>query len=268
MVFFLSFFFNLLVFRCLLISFTLQFLLNSVFVHLAPLLSQLHSGQRATWTLLSFEKSPPSSEQKQISVVWWGLFFWSRRMGSKTGFNSPHRVEKNPLKSEELKEVKWALCLCLALWSPGPGRLRIDQGRSGLDWGSSRGLWGDSPSWGPFPGQDTGLRAPWSCSRGRALTFLCLSCWGFPAPACGTSLPGGAWAAPPAQVCRQHCWNATNYYYYPVNWLPLCSQHFSRQRAGGSRCYSLSHNKCSCGDQRSRDCRDFFSFLFVPWKPQ
>lgn len=39
---------------------------------------------------------------------------------------------------------------------------------------------------------------------------------------------------------------------------------FSKQKAGGSRCYLLFHNKCcSCGDQRSRNCGAFFSFLFT-----
>lgn len=40
---------------------------------------------------------------------------------------------------------------------------------------------------------------------------------------------------------------------------------FSKQKAGGSRCYLLFHNKCcSCGDQRSRNCGALFPFYFFP----
>lgn len=70
---FFSFFFNLLVFRGLLVSFTLQFLLNSVLVHLAPLLSQLLCGQEPHGHLYPLKNHPQVLHENRI--LWFGGFF-------------------------------------------------------------------------------------------------------------------------------------------------------------------------------------------------
>lgn len=66
-------FFNLLVFRGLLVSFTLQFLLNSVLVHLAPPLSQLLSGQEPHGHLYPLKNHPRVLSENRI--LWLGGFF-------------------------------------------------------------------------------------------------------------------------------------------------------------------------------------------------
>lgn len=218
------FFFNLLGFRCLLVSFTLQFILNSVLVPLAPLLSQLLSGQEPHGHLYP-SKNHPQVLSKNRSL-WFPGFFevggWAVKWASIPS--------KTLLKSEELKEVKWALCLCLALWSPGPGRL--------MDWWliMARLGWIEDPTRIPgsrvLCGGSPFLESlPWG--RHRAQVSLELLCAQGRAPRPSPELPvslllwfssSSSWHIPhwTGKVCRQHWWNATN---YPVNWLPFGSQH-------------------------------------------
>lgn len=122
---------------------------------------------RATRAPLSSEKSSPSSEQKQNSVLW-GFFFWSRRMGS------------------------W-------IWNWWIWWGMVGGGTAGLDWAAFLFLVRSAGSSGGTP----------------LITLL-------------------------------------------IGFL-LVPSIFSKQKAGGSRCYLLFHNKCcSCGDQWSRNWGCFF----------
>lgn len=163
------FFLNLLVFRCLLVSFTLQFLLNSVLVHLAPLLSQLLSGQEPHGHFYPLKNHPQVLSKNRI--LWCGgVFFQIGGWTVKNWLQFPSEGEKIPLKSEEWEEVKWAVCP--ALGSAG----------SGADWGL---MWGFRDSflrllWVMIP--SGGLSIPCSCSWGSWLSPAGLfQLWQFPA---------------------------------------------------------------------------------------
>lgn len=143
-------------------------------------------------------------------------------------------------------------------------------GRWWHGWAGSRDftvLWGDSPSWRAFPGE--GLRFPWNWSAPRAelpgpapeVPVSLLLWFSHPAPARG-SFPahpsrGGVWAAPPVRSAGST--RGMPLIAVLIGFL-LVPSIFSKQKAGGSRCYLLFHNKCSCGDQRSRNCGGFFPF--------
>lgn len=201
------------------------------------------------------------------------LFFWSRRMGSKKGFSSPHRVKK-PSKIWGIKRLNELCASALHFDQLGlMDWLLIGAGVSGLDRGShtdscdSRVLWGDSPylenlPWGRHRAQVslellcTQGRAPRPCSWGSCVSPVVFQL--------------KLVAHPSLEESEQHLLvrSAGSTGGMPlitvlIGFLLVLSI-FSKQKAEGSRCYLLFHNKCcSCGTRDPRTL-GFFSFLFVP----
>lgn len=114
-------------------------------------------------------------------MVRWVFFFEVGGRTVKNRLQFPSQGEKTPLKCEELKDIKWAWCLCPTLWSAVSGWIGLgDGGTSGLDRGSPTDSWG----WGcsgmfPFPGEPSLGKTQSSAFPGTALQPG-QSSWGVP----------------------------------------------------------------------------------------
>lgn len=125
-------------------------------------------------------------------------------------------------------------------------------------------FWGDSPSLGLIC---SGGRAPRPCSWRSCVSSAVI----FPSSSSLWQLPSSslAWRS----LSEQHLLvrSAGSTCGMPlitvlIGFL-LVPSIFSEQKAGGSRCYLLLHNKCSHGDQRSRNWGDFLPFPLFPENP-
>lgn len=212
-------------------------------------------------------------------------FFLSRRVGSKIGFSSPHRVKK-PSKIWGIKRLNELCASTLHFDQLGLEGWWIGPGVSGLGWGShkdyscdSRVLWGDSPFLGSLP---------WGRHRAQVSLELLCTQGRAPRPCSWASCVSPAVVFqlqlvthPSLEESEQHLLVRSA---GSTGGMPLITvligfllvpSIFSKQKAEGSRCYLLFHNKCSCGTRDPGICWVFFPFslflkttvtLSTPWR--